>query len=89
MWSELKLDTHLLERVVGSREDLIVEGIKIGESLMLNVNAAATVGVVAKLKKNYFECKLKLPVCADTGARVTISRRIGTRFRLIGYGVIV
>jgi len=31
---------------------------------------------------------LKLPVCADKGARVTISRRIGNRFRLIGYGLI-
>ncbi len=89
VWSELKLETHLLERVVGSKEDLKVEGIKMGEPLMLNVNAAATVGIVTKLKKNFFECKLKLPVCAEKGARVTISRRIGNRFRLIGYGVIV
>src|SRR3989338_1056082 len=89
VWSELKIETHLMERVVGSKEDLVVEGIKIGESLMLNVNAAATVGVVTKLKKDYFECKLKLAVCADNGARVTISRRVGNRFRLIGYGVIV
>lgn len=89
VWSELKLETHLLERVVGSKEDLKVEGIKMGEPLMLNVNAAATVGVVIKLKKDYFECKLKLPVCAEKGARVTISRRVGNRFRLIGYGIIV
>ncbi|MFH1211757.1 MAG: translation initiation factor IF-2 subunit gamma [Candidatus Woesearchaeota archaeon] len=85
---ELNLDVHLLERVVGSTEDIKVEPIKKLEALMLNVNSAATVGVVIELHKNIIKCKLKLPVCADKGSRVTISRRIGTRFRLIGYGVI-
>ncbi|MBI2130350.1 hypothetical protein HYU10_01130, partial [Candidatus Woesearchaeota archaeon] len=33
-------------------------------------------------------CVLKVPVCAESGSRVTISRRIGNRFRLIGYGEI-
>ncbi|MBI4149477.1 hypothetical protein HY491_03440, partial [Candidatus Woesearchaeota archaeon] len=28
------------------------------------------------------------PVCAEKGSRVTISRRIGNRFRLIGYGIL-
>jgi translation initiation factor 2 subunit 3 len=31
---------------------------------------------------------LKLPVCADKGTRVAISRRIEGRWRLIGYGII-
>jgi translation initiation factor 2 subunit 3 len=84
----LKLEINLLERVVGAKEDLKVEPIKMAEPLMLNVYSAATVGFVTKLGKNGFECKLKLPVCAETGARVTISRRMGTRFRLIGFGII-
>jgi translation initiation factor 2 subunit 3 len=84
----LKLEINLLERVVGAKEDLKVEPIKMSEVLMLNVYSAATVGFVTKLGKNSFECKLKLPVCAETGARVTISRRMGTRFRLIGFGII-
>jgi len=41
-----------------------------------------------ELKKNLVKCKLKLPVCASAGNNVTISRRIGNRFRLIGYGII-
>ncbi|MBI4452800.1 translation initiation factor IF-2 subunit gamma [Candidatus Woesearchaeota archaeon] len=88
-WNELVLDVHLLQRVVGTQEELNVEPIKMSEPLMLNVNSAATVGIVIELKKNKVRCKLKLPVCADTGSRVTISRRIGNRFRLIGYGEIV
>ena len=89
VWNEIMLDVHLLQRVVGTKEELNVEPIKMNEPLMLNVNSAATVGFVIELKKNKIRCKLKLPVCADAGARVTISRRIGNRFRLIGYGAIV
>jgi translation initiation factor 2 subunit 3 len=86
--NELILDIHLLDRVVGTKDDLIVEPIKLGEALMLNVNSAATVGIVTNLKKNATACRLKLPVCAEKGSRVTISRMIGNRFRLIGYGII-
>ena len=85
---ELKLDANLLERVVGSKEDLKVEPIKLHENLMLNINSTATVGIVTSLKKNIIECRLKLPICAEKESRVTISRLVGTRFRLIGYGVI-
>ncbi|MCX8147315.1 MAG: translation initiation factor IF-2 subunit gamma [Candidatus Woesearchaeota archaeon] len=89
VWYNLILETHLLERVVGAKEDLIVEPIKKDEILMLNVNAAATVGFVIEISKNKFKCRLKIPICADVGAKVTISRRIANRFRLIGYGVIL
>lgn len=88
VWYALKIKTHLLERVVGSKEELKVEPIKLGEPIMLNINSASTVGMVIKLGKNEFDCNLKLPICADKGSRIAISRRIGTRFRLIGYGII-
>ncbi len=89
VWHEFTLKTELLERVVGSQMDLEVEPIKKGEILMLNVNASATVGIVQDISKNKIECTLKLPVCAAVGSKVTISRRVGTRFRLIGFGEIL
>lgn len=85
VYYDLKLVPHLLKRVVGSEKELAVEPIKKGETLMLNVNAAATVGLVTELSKNVFTVKLKLPVCADKADRITISRLVGHRFRLIGY----
>jgi len=88
VWDDMRLDVNLLERVVGAKEDIKVEPIKMNEPLMLNVNSAATVGVVYKLKGAEIQCKLKLPVCASIGDNVTISRKIGNRFRLIGYGLI-
>lgn len=89
VWYSLKLSIKLLERVVGAKDELVVEPIKMDEFLMLNVNSAATVGKVVKLGKDIIECALKLPVCAEAGSRVTISRRLGDRYRLIGYGIIM
>jgi len=85
VYHEFTLKPKLLERVVGAKDDLIVEPIKKAEMLMLNVNSAATIGVVDELRKNYIHVRLKLPVCADKGDRITISRNIGSRWRLIGY----
>ncbi len=88
VWSNLLLEAVLLERVVGSKEELKVDPIRKDEILMLNVNASATVGFVTEVRKNIFKARLKLPVCANLGDKVTISRRIENRFRLIGYGII-
>jgi len=86
---EITLTPHLLERVVGTMEELNVEPVKMNEALMLNVNTAATVGIVIGLKKKNVICRLKIPVCAEINSRITISRMIGNRFRLIGYGEII
>ena len=55
---------------------------------MFNVSSSVTAGVVIELGKNTFKSTLKIPICAEIGSRVAISRRIGSRFRLIGYGII-
>ncbi|MFH0868376.1 MAG: translation initiation factor IF-2 subunit gamma [Candidatus Woesearchaeota archaeon] len=86
---EITFAPHLLERVVGTKQELKVDPIKMTETLMLNVNSAATVGIVTDLKKKNVICRLKIPVCTELKSRVTISRMIGNRFRLIGYGEIV
>jgi translation initiation factor 2 subunit 3 len=88
VWYTLNLKLFLLKRVIGSKDSSEVEPIKMSEILMLNVNSAATVGFVTELRKKEIICKLKIPVCAKIGSKVTISRRIGNRFRLIGYGII-
>ncbi|MBI4151333.1 translation initiation factor IF-2 subunit gamma [Candidatus Woesearchaeota archaeon] len=85
---QIAIDTHLLERVVGAKEEVEVKPLAKGEMLMLNVNSAATVGVVVDPSKKNTTCVLKKPVCANVGDRITISRRVGDRFRLIGYGIV-
>lgn len=88
VWDSFKLKQHLLEKVVGLKDELAVEPIKKGETLMLNVNSATTVATVTDLSKDKINLKLKLPVAADLTDRITISRLIGSRFRLIGWGQI-
>jgi len=85
---QIALDTYLLERVVGTKEEVEVKPLAKGEALMLNVNSAATVGVVVDPSKKNTTCILKKPICANVGERITISRRVGDRFRLIGYGIL-
>jgi translation initiation factor 2 subunit 3 len=82
------MTTHLLERVVGAAEDLVVDNIKTNEPLMLSIGTATTVGVVTSARGDQSEVALKIPVCAHVGQRVAISRRISGKWRLIGYGII-
>ncbi len=83
---ELQLDIHMLERVV--EKDKNAGNIKPNEPIMLSVGTATTLGFVKTIKKDYMEVKLKIPVCAEEGQRVVISRNIGRRWRLVGYGEI-
>lgn len=86
--SKMSIEVNLLERVVGAAEDLKVEGIKTSEPLMISVGTATTVGVVTSARENRADMALKIPVVAEPGQRVAVSRRIGGKWRLIGYGVI-
>lgn len=85
---QVNLETHFLERVVGTKEETEVKPLAKGEVLMLNVNSAATVGIVLDPSKKNTICALKKPICAYPRDRITISRRMEDRFRLIGYGVL-
>ncbi|OGS47498.1 MAG: translation initiation factor IF-2 subunit gamma [Euryarchaeota archaeon RBG_16_67_27] len=84
----MSVEVHLLERVVGTAEDLKVEGIKTSEPLMISVGTATTVGVVTSAREDVADMALKIPVVGEPGQRVAVSRRIGGKWRLIGYGVI-
>ena len=82
------MQVTLLERVVGAEDEAAVEPIKIKEPLMLNVGTATTVGLVLKSANQAVEAALKLPVAVEAGDRIAISRRVGGRWRLIGYGIL-
>jgi translation initiation factor 2 subunit 3 len=86
--SKMSVEVHLLERVVGTAEDLKVEDIKTSEPLMVSVGTATTVGVVTSAREHVADMALKIPVVAEPGQRVAVSRRIGGKWRLIGYGVV-
>jgi len=86
--TELTLETHTLERVVGTKDQLKVEKFNPDEQLLLHVGAAVNVGKVVGIKQNTIKVKLTRPICALPDSRVAISRKITARWRLIGYGLI-
>ncbi len=81
---EVKLDAKFLDRVVGTTK---IEPIRQGEPLILTVGTAVTIGAVTKTKP--LTVRLKKPVCADKRWTVAISRKVGNRWRLVGYGKII
>ncbi|MFA5942975.1 MAG: translation initiation factor IF-2 subunit gamma [Candidatus Thermoplasmatota archaeon] len=84
----ITMQVTLLERVVGAEDEAAVEPIKVKEPLMLNAGTATTVGLVLKASNDTVEAALKLPIASEGASRIAISRRVGGRWRLIGYGIL-
>ena len=74
---------------MGTEESKKVEPIKVKEMLMLNINTTTSVGIVEKIKGNYLELNLNIPVLPIIGNNVGIARNINGHWRLIGFGEIV
>ena len=81
VYVDLDIKPKLLERVVGGED---VAPIKDGEPLMINVNSQTTAGIVMSLKKGKANLKLKRPIVGNAGDVLALSRRVGSRWRLIG-----
>lgn len=82
---KIEIETELMDRLVGAEDEKEIENIKENEALMVNVGTGKSAGVVTQAGKNV-RIDLKVPVCAEEGDRVAISRQIGSRWRLIGHG---
>ncbi len=81
----IEIEVELLDQVVGSEEEREIENIREKEPLMINVGTSKSAGVVTQAGKNV-RLDLKVPICAEEGNRLAISRQIGSRWRLIGHG---
>jgi translation initiation factor 2 subunit 3 len=90
IWEALNLDLDLLENMVstGEGDAESVRPLQPNEMLMVNSATATSVGTVSSIKGRLATLQLRLPICAKSGSRITLSRRIGSRWRLIGHGSI-
>ncbi len=84
--NKIKLKAKLFKEIVGSKERLVVEKIKMNENLMLSVNTSITVGQVTFVKEDEIELFLKIPIVPFLGERFGIARNYKGHWRLIGYG---
>ena len=73
---------------LGTKQETEVKPLARKEMLLLNIQSQTTVGIVIDPSKKNTTIDLKLPIAANPGDRITISRKIGDRFRLIGFGIL-
>ena len=86
--NSISIEVHLLDTIVGMEEEKEVEPLRSGEQVLLNVGTARTVGLISDLGGGEAEISIEVPISADVGDHLALSRRIGTRWRLIGHGII-
>jgi len=71
------------------RTDTEIAPLRDGEPVVVNVHTATGVGVVAGLAKGIATIQLKKAVVAEKGMKVALSKRVGQRWRLAGWGTVV
>jgi len=87
--SEIKLKVNLLDRVIGSEDQIKVHELRHNEKLLLVVGTEKTAGTVTKILKNSTILTLNPPICPPESFIFAISRIINRRYRLIGYGEVI
>ena len=95
IYLELNIKFFLLRRLIGVKIDNsstsdTVRSITVGETLMINVGTTSTGCKVTNISSATSIVKIELSkaVCNSVGDKVSLSRRINNKFRLIGWGQI-
>ena len=83
---ELKCKPNLLERVVGIKEN---KPITKNEPLLVICGVTKTIGIVEHYSEKELVLKLKIPVCCEKGEKISFARRIGDKWRLTGWGIVI
>lgn len=87
--TQITVEYSLMERVLGTRELLKVQPLRVGERIMITAGAAVTLALITKLGKDRMELTLRRPTVVWDGMRVAISRQVLGRWRLVGWGKVV
>ncbi|NYZ75802.1 translation initiation factor IF-2 subunit gamma [Candidatus Micrarchaeota archaeon] len=81
-------DVFEMEFSLLKRPDMENPPFKLNEPLVLGIGTSTSIGFVQKIKKNVMSVTLKRPVCAESKSKIAISRKIGQRWRLCGFGIL-
>ena len=73
---------------LNKEENEKLKKLKRNEALRINSGTAVTAGVVTSVSNDKATIDLRRPITAEQKSRLSISRRLGDRWRLIGAGVI-
>ena len=81
--SDIALEYSLLKR-----EGFDNPAFKMAEPIVISAGTSTSLGVIVKLKGKNVYLKLKRPICAESGSKIAITRKLGQRWRLSGFGVL-
>lgn len=81
----LTIEFSLLIYAAGENEGKVTKLSK-GGTVKLNIASSAATGTIRKVRNGIAEIELAEIVCADVGEKVSLSRKIGRHWRLIGSG---
>ncbi len=84
----IEAEVETFEYVVGTDQTIKVEPLMRGEQIQVTIGPAPRPGVIREIRDNIATIQLFRPVVAEPGRRMTISRKLSGRWRLIGYGKI-
>ncbi len=80
---DIEMEYSLLKR-----EGFDNPALKMGEPIVVSAGTATSVGAIMKLKGGSVFLKLKRPICAEKKSKIAITRRLGQRWRLAGFGIL-
>ena len=88
VFNKMNVSFKLLKHLHGNESNEKIGKIKEGETLLVHFGSQCSTCRVYQTTKGKMSIHLKQAMCLDVGSRLTISRRIGSSWRLIGVGQI-
>ena len=91
IYVEIEITYYLLNRLLGVNTKNTTKVAKLikNEILMVNIGSLTTGSRVLNSKNKVAYMVLTMPVCTSINEKIALSRKIDTKWRLIGWGEIV
>jgi len=84
--TEFTMEYHVLERKIQKVD--VHTPFKYQELVALAIGTMPAAGIVVSAKSDEITVKTKRPVAVEPGMKIAVSRKLGNRWRLVGYGVV-
>ena len=86
VYKNLRLKVHLISRFEAIGREVTMDDVKTGTVLMMTSGVAKTVGIVRSMHDKIIDVEVKLPIYAEKDWKISLSKQINGRWRLIGWG---
>lgn len=88
VYREMKIQYHLFDKLL-EESPALSKPLQIRDQILINVGSCSSRSQITEIGEGTISFVLAMPLCADIGARVSISRKIRGHWRLIGAGDIL